>query len=481
MQEKYFIKIFFLCLFLCLPVYPGFMSYDSFHAYISALEGVSDSIWPPMVSYIWKIILFFSKNVFYMHIIQVLLLAFSVFGLLHAAMKSKRISFLCLIFITLIPSILGSILVIWKDVLMAALFLLSFYLIEQSKKRKIFIILGLITIFLASCVRHNAIIVSIFPLIYLFYSHLMNKENTTYKLVKIYFLSILLFFLFYLGKVYLDNYSLPSMELINENKKITTNAFTDLKIIDLAGASICSGKDYFNGISPVSINNLPNHVSYAHVNLNMYGELKPTKIWHMVKTYYDSGSNIKSIDHTIDYLWLEALKIDPLCLLDFKIKRTLLLLGYNPEISFYKNLFTDQFLVTHPLIEKNNYGITLNSNNFLSFLRGIQIDYINFGSKLFFLKPWFIFLMSFLLFSYFYMRNILRIFKNKKHHRYPFFRLDHVILISGWAYLLGLLLFGNAADARLAFYFNITNMIYLCTHGNSLLLHKTKKVNHFIP
>ena len=42
--------------------YPGFMSYDTLHALRGARIGVTDSMWPPMVSYVWRAVDMVSVN-----------------------------------------------------------------------------------------------------------------------------------------------------------------------------------------------------------------------------------------------------------------------------------------------------------------------------------------------------------------------------------------------------------------------------------
>lgn len=59
--------------------YPGFMSYDTLHALRSARNGVIDSMWPPMVSYVWRVVDLVSSNPSAMHFSQVFLLLFSIF------------------------------------------------------------------------------------------------------------------------------------------------------------------------------------------------------------------------------------------------------------------------------------------------------------------------------------------------------------------------------------------------------------------
>jgi hypothetical protein len=59
--------------------YPGFMSYDTLHALRGARNGVTDSMWPPMVSYVWRAVDLVSSNPSAMHFSQVFLLLFSIF------------------------------------------------------------------------------------------------------------------------------------------------------------------------------------------------------------------------------------------------------------------------------------------------------------------------------------------------------------------------------------------------------------------
>lgn len=57
---------------ICAIFYPGFMSYDTLHAMRGARSGVTDSMWPPMVSYVWRVVDFVSDNPTAMHFFRFL-------------------------------------------------------------------------------------------------------------------------------------------------------------------------------------------------------------------------------------------------------------------------------------------------------------------------------------------------------------------------------------------------------------------------
>ena len=153
--------------------YPGFMSYDTLHALRGARNGVIDSIWPPMVSYVWRAVDLVSVDPSAMHFAQVFLLLFSIFFIVFSFVRKIRYCVLFLFFYLAIPCVLGTVAVIWKDVLMAAFFLAGFAVIasmRQDINKWVFIFLSLIAtllIFLGVCSRHNAITGAVPLLFYL--------------------------------------------------------------------------------------------------------------------------------------------------------------------------------------------------------------------------------------------------------------------------------------------------------------------------
>ena len=101
-----------------------------------------------------------------------------------------------------------------------------------------------------------------------------------------------------------------------------------------------------------------------------------------------------------------------------------------------------QFLITHPSVDKNEFGYVLPESS----VREWAVRYIIDSSSIFFLKPWFIYLVSLALFVYGVVARLIG--------------LEMVTLgMSGFLYFMSLVGFGNAADARLPFYTNVIAII----------------------
>jgi len=125
-----------------------------------------------MVSYEWRFVDLFSTNPSSMHFFQVFLLLFSISSAVYLLFKKLRFSFIFSLTYLSIPTILGTLAVIWKDVLMAAFFIAAFavtLLLKHIKNSKLIFmsfLLALGLIFLGLCSRHNAITAAV-PLILL--------------------------------------------------------------------------------------------------------------------------------------------------------------------------------------------------------------------------------------------------------------------------------------------------------------------------
>ena len=103
-----------------------------------------------------------------------------------------------------------------------------------------------------------------------------------------------------------------------------------------------------------------------------------------------------------------------------------------------------QFLITHPSVDKNEFGYKLEGSS----LREFFLRYIIGGSSFFFVKPWFIYLIS--------IGSFIWLYRNKK------LKPEYLALyISGLFYFGSFVLFGNAADARLLFYTTTTSSLII--------------------
>jgi len=392
--------------------YPGFMTYDSFHAIYSARNDVTDSTWPPMVSYVWRLVDLVSLNPSVMHFAQILLLISSLFYVTTNLTKRVTLSIGFILLYLSVPVILGTIAAIWKDVLMTSFFAASFATIlamKSTKKRSTFITLFLLSavlIFLGTASRHNAITAAIPLAFYLAWVVVSRvSKHQTQLLIGTIALGIALTGTIYISKIQMDKYSLPSFKEL----KGATALIRVTRAMDIAGASICSETNLFSDILP--------ELTLSEINEG-----------------YDARHSILSaklldkipLDNKIDELWVSTAKSQPTCFFYNKTELAKYLVGANDG---------EQFLITSPQIDFNNYGYNLSKSS----VRDVMVNYIINTSNLIYVKPWFLYLISISLLIIIVLAGALT-------------AEAAVVFLSAAFYFVGLVMFGNAADARLLFY-----------------------------
>jgi hypothetical protein len=395
--------------------YPGFMSYDSLHALRSARNGVTDSMWPPMVSYVWRAVDWVSINPSAMHFSQIFLLMLSVFFIVLIFTKKITYATVFLLLYLCVPAVLGTIAVIWKDVLMASFFMGSFALmlvIREIKNKWLFNFLcffSVFLIFLGTCSRHNAITGAV-PL--LFYLAYIICSRVTKKSLRLYFSIFLLGSILttgiFISKNVLDHYSFPNFtKLANSSGSFIQS----VRAMDIAGASLCVGSNLFDDTAPdLSVDEIRRIYDPRHINLS-------AKLLDRVN--FENGIGI-------DKIWLRVAMQHPVCFFYNKFQLTRYLVGADNN---------PQFIITAPSIDVNEYGYKLANSP----MRDAVVTYITKGSTSLLLKPWIIYLISFGCLLY-----MLKIKAMAGAHL--------TLFLSAVFYFGGLIIFGNAADARLLFY-----------------------------
>ncbi len=397
--------------------YPGFMSYDTLHALRGARNGVTDSMWPPMVSYVWRVVDIVSLNPSAMHFSQVFLLLSSIFFIVFCFTKKISYATAFIVFYLTVPVILGTLAVIWKDVLMAAFLLAGFAIIFSLKSilnKWVFIFFSLLAvfiIFLGVCSRHNAITGAVPLLFYLALVICLRVLKTPLHLwLGTMLLGAVLTSTVFFAKIQLDHYSLPSLMKMNSS---TGDFIQSVRVLDVAGASLCTGSNLFGNMAPnLSLAKIRQLYEPKHINLSN-GLLD--------KVGYDGR---------INDIWLHVAIQHPLCFFYNKFQLTKYLVGANPGA---------QFLITAPAINDNEYGYRLSQSS----RRDAVISYIVHASKSPFFTPLFLYLAA--IGACIYMLWIRAL------------TIDHITLIlSAIFYFASLVMFGNAADARLGFYTTTT-------------------------
>lgn len=412
----------FLSLGISALFYPGAMSYDTLHALRGARNGVIDSMWPPMVSYVWRVVDLVSLNPVAMHFSQIFLLFFSIFFILYYFTRKISTATIFLFVYLTVPVVLGTLAVIWKDVLMSSFFLAGFAVTifarsVTNQRRFIFLsLLAVFLIFLGACSRHNAITGAV-PL--LFYVALVVSSRVIKRPINLWFSIILLGSVLtgtvFISKIQLDNYSLPSLVKMNNSNDVFIQS---VRVLDVAGASLCVGSNLFADIAPnLTIAEINSGYDPKHVNLSL-GLLDKV-----------------AVDNRINNIWLSIAINHPICFFYNKVQMTKYMIGADSGV---------QFLITHPSVDKNEYGYSFPQSS----LREAAFAYIIKASQIPVFKPWFLYLIAIAGFIYLIWIRALT--------------AEYLTLfLSAIFYFSSLVIFGNAADARLPFYTTTALLMFI--------------------
>jgi hypothetical protein len=411
-----------ITIFITWVFYPGYMTYDSFHALIGARDGVTDSAWPPMVSYVWHAVDLVNSDPSAMLFSQLLLLLVSASVIVfHYTGKARSVVWsLCATL--LVPVVLGTIAAIWKDVLMASFLLFSFAVmlqIETAKTRRrviAYVSLALASLFIGTAARHNAVTAAVPLAFYLAWLTVraLDFRRKIFGTVIIGTISIACIFGM---KIQLDRYALPGFEPIAGVSSIEPV----VRRMDVIGASICANENLLKSVAPgLTLGDMKAGYDARHSN--------------------NSLSVLEKIPPTADInkaLW-DTLKKHPICFWNNEVQVAAYLLGANRG---------DQFLILSPQVDSNQFGYYLPASS----IRTHFENYIRDASNLFFLRPWFIYILVI----------VSLIFLSFRERRVEIGCL--ALFVSGVFYSGGLILFANAADTRLFLYTNFVNLIVLMT------------------
>jgi hypothetical protein len=410
--------------------YPGFMSYDTLFALRSAKNGVTDPTWPPMASYVWRVVGLVSYEPSAMHFSQVFLLLLAIFYILVTLTKKLFYATVFLLVYLSIPVVLGTVAAIWKDVLMAAFLLAGFAIIISLRfitNRRRFVALSLLSvfvIFLGVCSRHNAITGAIPLLFYLAWTVcLRGFQRPLHLWLMTVLLGSVLTIAVFSAKTCLDNYSLPDFVKMTNNN---SGFFPSSQVVDIAAASVCVGSNLFTDMAhDLSLADLQSGYNPRHINLAS-GKFN---------TFYISLRDNYFVDNRINKIWMNVAVHHPICIFNSKFQLAKYLIGANEG---------EQFLITAPSVDSNEFGYTLP----ISSLRDSIVIYIIHASQLPILRPWFFYLIAITFFVYKALSKSLT--------------ADSLILfLSAILYFSGLVLLGNAADARLTFYTTTALLMFI--------------------
>jgi hypothetical protein len=145
--------------------YPGLMTVDSFDQLEEARKNFYTDGHPPAMAFLWRYVDFFLSGPFGMLLIQGGTFLVGAWLILRRAMSERRAAVVAVV-VLLIPPVSTTMIVIWKDCLMAGFFLLGVGLLLDERRNAR--IAGLVVLSIATAFRYNAPAATL-PLVFLLF------------------------------------------------------------------------------------------------------------------------------------------------------------------------------------------------------------------------------------------------------------------------------------------------------------------------
>lgn len=256
-----FISLMVLFILNILIFFPGQMTPDSTSQYKEAFSNVYNDVHPPMMSWMWRLLLHIfpgTSGIFVLHLI----LLYSACLLFILAFKKSSITWYY-VFLPFFPPIVLYSSMIWKDVGFACSYLVVAaaitYCVQRNKQLHLLQLCSvLIILFYGTAVKYQAIFIA--PLMLLALAYIMNNFKMSIKKACLY---LPLFYMLSIISVQQFN-----ALFISPDKK--SNWWRFVKIYDLAGISLDQNKpifpDYIKRYKNFSMEHLKEKFNYERVD-----------------------------------------------------------------------------------------------------------------------------------------------------------------------------------------------------------------------
>lgn len=369
-----------LVLSLCILAvcYPGFMSYDSIRMLEEARSSVRGGIYPAAPVYILRLFDVGGHGHTLMLQAQNFILLLSVtliLRMLGAGLIAVAISLLAIV---AMPTVIGCMLVLWKDVTLASLMMFSITLIfwaSRTSERDIFCQTAkwssLLLLVVATLVRFNAITSTAVVALYwltVFY------RNQDWKVRGVAFIAIVI--CMGVSNKVINNYSFPNFKKLEPNPIVVSIMANDL--IGISGWSRDSlipfesdGSDPLPKVPLSDIDKIYSSLGAVAMDDNNMA------LGNIVRVF-----PLKYRNEDITYAWLAAIYKHPSAYLRYRWDLFSEIIGAKAHATFEPTHFYR--------IDENQFGIKFQDRH----VTNVTLDYIKSASGIFFGKPWFIFLLS---------------------------------------------------------------------------------------
>lgn len=314
--------------------YPGFMSFDSLEALRQARGAVEGSQYPPFGSYVWRLLDWIWPGPSLMQIMQngTLLVAFA--AILQALNVPAVLQVVAILGFALLPPLTGTMLVVWKDVAVAALYMASISVLfraslRNDRRRPALVIVGILLLFCGMAYRFNAASGALPMAVYAVWLLLRRMRGPRGRTAALTGGLVLLFALFAMVW-FVNSYRFPSMERLERN----TNMDSIMRF-DLVGISRYSGAPTLSDDqgTPIPADYMKKIYDPRHLNITGMNDLErrlPASVEQIVPA------------------WRNALMSHPFAYVRHRCAVMREYLGMHGHEIFY---------ITHPAVDSNTMNI----------------------------------------------------------------------------------------------------------------------------
>ena len=354
------------------------MSYDSVRMLEEARSKVHGGIFPTTPVYLLRLFDSFGFGPTLMILTQNTIILLCVASVLRMLGANLIVSTIAIAFLISMPTVLGCMLVLWKDVTLASFLMLSITLIFwaslQKDKNIYFQMAKLISLLLligGTWIRFNALTSTA---IILFYWLFVFFRDHKFKFQVVGFISIAIFMV--ISNKVINSYSFPNFQRFHGN-----NIVLAIMRVDFIGISS------FSRVSLIPINSA-GKVSLPKSSINnihkIYSSLGGQAMKHNNKRF---GNIVKVYPPNISkkdiYLaWIKAIINHPFAYIRFRWDLFSEIIGATNHRTFEPTHYNR--------IDGNPFGIKSPRRS----VTGYAIKYIKWSSGVFWGKPWFVFSLS---------------------------------------------------------------------------------------
>lgn len=316
--------------------WPGFMTFDSVFALEQARTGIVNGGYPPMISYLWRLMELAIPGQGGMFFLQLLAVCLACVSCVWVISRSWLAVIATACILPLLPVVTGPLLVVWKDVLFAGVAMLAllycFWLsigCVRSKKR---IALAFCFLVFAASLRINGL-PALVPGFYLL-AMLLARSGSGLKVQSIRFLLCAAMSIFAAGLVLaISVWRLPDLQVVKSQ-----SSYRYVMFHDMLGVSACLGVQVFS-------QSMTGGAEYTPSQLRRIYHPE-----HVQKSFGIGPYNLQeaSLESITAHDWAREISNHPRCYVWHKLQLAEYMLGVNPGSVFY---------ITDPSMYPNRFGL----------------------------------------------------------------------------------------------------------------------------